>query len=45
MTCEKCGQVYLAGVVGRTPWPAHKCGVKTGSEVYIGVPKEPKRDR
>lgn len=25
MTCPQCGTVYFAGVVGRTPWPAHIC--------------------
>jgi hypothetical protein len=25
MTCDRCGGQYIAGVVGRTPWPAHEC--------------------
>lgn len=25
MTCERCGGTYLAGVVGTTPWPPHRC--------------------
>lgn len=27
--CEACGGEYLAGVVGRTPWPAHECPART----------------
>jgi hypothetical protein len=25
MTCPECGTRYLAGMVGRQPWPAHLC--------------------
>lgn len=25
MTCKACGGHYIAGVVGRTPWPSHAC--------------------
>jgi hypothetical protein len=25
MTCEGCGVVYMAGMVGMTPWPPHEC--------------------
>ena len=25
MRCARCGNVYIAGVVGSTPWPAHVC--------------------
>lgn len=29
MRCDDCGGEYMAGVVGRTPWPAHKCPNRT----------------
>jgi hypothetical protein len=25
MRCVRCGGLYIAGVVGRTPWPPHEC--------------------
>jgi hypothetical protein len=25
MKCERCGRIFIAGVVGRTPWPQHVC--------------------
>lgn len=32
-TCPACGARYMAGVVGSTPWPAHKCPTEEQNEL------------
>jgi hypothetical protein len=40
-TCPKCKAMYLMGVVGVTPWPAHQCphpaGPKLRSDLSVDV--------
>ena len=37
MECEVCGEEYIAGMVGSTPWPAHRCPLATLEDKILAV--------
>jgi hypothetical protein len=45
LRCDRCGQNYVGGVVGSTPWPTHVCpdGGRSISATFIEPPRDPHR--
>lgn len=44
MACPACLQEYMAGVVGRTPWPAHACPVEAALRELVRLKDGPRDD-